>query len=126
MAKRILIIDDERDMRVYLGTLFKRAGYETAVAESGEEGLRLVETFQPDLITLDILMPRRSGITAYQGIRGGASSRRIPIVVLTGLTNHEEFLREIEGLPPPDRVVDKPIDREAFLRQVGEIVGPPG
>jgi CheY-like chemotaxis protein len=125
MPRRILIIDDERDMQIYLGTLFKRAGYEVAVATSGEEGLRLARSFRPDLVTLDILMPRRSGITAYQGLRSAQGLPRTPIILLTGLSNLEEFLREIEGLAPPEAIVEKPIDRDAFLRRVGEILGEP-
>jgi CheY-like chemotaxis protein len=123
MSKRILIIDDERDMHIYLRTLLTRAGYEIKAATSGEEGLELMRSFKPDLITLDILMPRRSGIKAYQVMREAPAWQKIPVIFLTGLTNHEELLREIEGLPPPELIVEKPIDREDFLRRVGEILG---
>ena len=59
MAKTILIIDDEKDMRTYLGTLFQTAGYETRTAKNGEEGLALAIESPPDLITLDVLMPKK-------------------------------------------------------------------
>ena len=54
MASKILIIDDEKDMRAYLSALFKKAGYEVESASNGEEGLEVAKTFMPDLITLDV------------------------------------------------------------------------
>ena len=68
MAKKVLIIDDEKDMRVYLEALFRKEGFETETAENGEQGLWLAEANRPDLITLDILMPKKSGIKAYRGL----------------------------------------------------------
>ena len=64
MAKKILIIDDENDMRVYLAALFRKAGYETKTASNGEEALLLADSFETDLITLDVLMPKCSGVRA--------------------------------------------------------------
>ena len=122
MAKKILIIDDENDMRVYLGTLFRKAGYETETAANGEEGLQLAETFQPDLITLDVLMPKGSGVRAYRGLRTSATTRAVPIVVLTGLTRLDDFFGDLGDLPRPDAMVEKPIDRETFLHTVEELL----
>jgi two-component system phosphate regulon response regulator PhoB len=123
MAKKILIIDDENDMRVYLGTLFRKAGYETKTAANGEEGLQLAETFVPDLITLDVLMPKGSGVRAYRGLRTSTTTRSVPIVVLTGLTRLDDFFGDLGDLPRPDAMVEKPIDREAFLATVEGLLG---
>jgi CheY-like chemotaxis protein len=125
MAKKILIIDDEKDMRVYLSTLFRKAGYETETADNGEEGLRLAETFEPDLITLDVLMPKRSGVNAYRGLRSSPRTCGIPILVLTGLTRLDDFFGDLGELPRPDALVEKPIDRETFLATVEELLGVP-
>jgi CheY-like chemotaxis protein len=125
MAKRILIVDDEKDMHVYLGTLFRRAGYQTEVAADAEEALSKALAWPPDLVTLDLLMPRGSGVKAYQQLRSRVETRAIPIVVLTGLARHEELFRQIEALPPPQAIVEKPIDRESFLGLVGELLGEP-
>lgn len=122
MAKKILIIDDERDMQVYLGTLFRKAGYETETASNGDEGLRMAESFQPDLITLDVLMPKRSGVKAYRGLRTSARTSSIPIVVLTGLTRLDDFFGDLGDLAQPDALVEKPIDRETFLAKVKELI----
>jgi CheY-like chemotaxis protein len=126
MAKRILIIDDERDMQVYLATLLRKAGYETSVAQNGEEGLKKVDTFKPDLITLDLLMPRQSGVIAYESLRSSPATKEIPVMVVTGLAQHDQlFAHASTGIPKPDAIVDKPIDRDAFLKMVGELIGGP-
>jgi CheY-like chemotaxis protein len=123
MAKKVLIIDDEKDMRVYLEALFRKAGYEAQTAENGDEGLWMAEAHQPDLITLDILMPKKSGVKAYRGLRSSEKTRSIPIVVLTGLTRLDDFFGDLGDLPKPDALVEKPIDRELFLKTVAGIVG---
>lgn len=123
MAKKILIIDDEKDMRLYLGTLFRKAGYDTETAPNGEEGLTLAESCLPDLITLDVLMPKGSGVRAYRGLRTSPKTRGIPIVVLTGLTRLDDFFGDLGELPRPDALVEKPIDRDAFLETVKGLLG---
>jgi CheY-like chemotaxis protein len=123
MAKKILIIDDEKDMRVYLGTLFRKAGYETETAANGDEGLELASSSKPDLITLDILMPKKSGMKAYRHLRTAAETKEIPIVVLTGLTRREDFFGDLGDLPKPEAIVEKPIEREDFLAKVEALIG---
>jgi len=123
MAKKVLIIDDEKDMRVYLEAVFRKAGYETETASNGEEGVWLAEAHQPDLITLDILMPKKSGIKAYRGLRTSEKTKVIPIVVLTGLTRLDDFFGDLEELPQPDALIEKPIERDLFLERVKSIIG---
>jgi len=123
MAKKVLIIDDEKDMRVYLEAVFRKAGYETETASNGEEGVWLAEAHHPDLITLDVLMPKKSGIKAYRGLRTSEKTKHIPIVVLTGLTRLDDFFGDLEELPQPDALVEKPIERDLFLEKVAGIIG---
>ena len=124
MPKKILIIDDEQDMRLYLGTLFRKAGYQTAEAENGLVGVDKARSFKPDLITLDLLMPRRSGMKAYDELRTSPDTKEIPIVVLTGVTQKEDHFGDGQGrLPHPEAVVEKPIQRKAFLRTISEVLG---
>ncbi|MGD8393857.1 MAG: response regulator [Candidatus Eiseniibacteriota bacterium] len=124
MPKTILVIDDEKDMRVYLSTLFRQAGYEVVTADNGEEGLRLARETPPDLITLDVLMPRKSGVRAYQELRHAPETRDVPIVILTGLAQQQDlFGEELGSLPRPDAICDKPIDREVFLGRVKGLLG---
>lgn len=124
MAKTILIIDDEQDMQIYLKTLFRKAGYKTAVAGNGEEGLKLALELQPDLITLDLLMPCKSGVLAYEGLRTSPQTAKIPVIILSGLPGKEELFQSgVQDLPRPEAVVEKPINRDAFLKEVEGILG---
>jgi len=123
MAKKVLIIDDEKDMRVYLEAIFRKEGYETETAENGEEGLWLAEANRPDLITLDVLMPKKSGIKAYRGLRSADSTKGIPIIVLTGLTRLDDFFGDLGDLPKPDALVEKPVERDAFVEEVQRLIG---
>jgi CheY-like chemotaxis protein len=124
MPKKILIIDDERDMRLYLGMLFRKAGYLTAEAENGLEGINKARSFKPDLITLDLLMPRRSGMKAYGELRSAPDTKLTPVVVLTGLSRKDELFGDGPGqLPYPEAVVEKPIQRKKFLKTVSDILG---
>lgn len=124
MAKKILIIDDENDMRVYLSTLFRKADYEVEVAVNGEEGLEIAKTVQPDLITLDVLMPRKSGVRAYRELRMHDATNSIPIIILTGLAQQEDFFGDEPGaVAKPNAIVEKPIDRDEFLKLAKEIMG---
>ena len=84
MAKRIMIIDDETDVRLYLKTFFEKNGYETSTAKDGDEGFINTKAFSPDLITLDILMPKQSGIRLYAKFKEDDQLKDVPIVVLTG------------------------------------------
>jgi len=124
MAKKILIIDDEKDMRVYLGTLFKKAGYEVEAAENGEQGVVKAGEFGPDLITLDVLMPKKSGVKAYRELRTAPETSAIPIIILTGLTQQEDFFGdEVGPAKKPDAIVEKPIEPDSFLETVKGVIG---
>ena len=123
MAKKILIIDDENDMRVYLSTLFRKAGYDVDVAVNGEEGLETAKTALPDLITLDVLMPKKSGVKAYRELRTNSATSSVPIIILTGLAQQEDFFGdELGDVPKPNAIVEKPIDRDDFLKLAEEVM----
>ena len=79
---------------------------------------------KPDLITLDILMPKKSGVKAYRELRTSENTSNIPIIILTGLTRQEDFFGDDLGsVPKPDAIVEKPIDRDLFLEQAKGIMG---
>ena len=127
--KKILIIEDQPDERLYLVTLFEDNGYITDVAEDGEDGLEKAEADPPDLITLDITMPEKSGVRFYREAKQDPELKNIPIVVVTGVTglggNPEEFHRFLytrKGIPAPEGFISKPVDREKLLDTVGKLL----
>jgi len=122
MAKKILIIDDEEDMQIYLQTLFRKAGYDTEVAGNGEEALQSIKKTHPDLITLDILMPKKSGLSFFNALREELGNRQVPVIVLSGLSGHREFF-EGESIPGPTAFVEKPIVPDSFLAKAKEMLG---
>lgn len=123
MPAKIMIIDDEEDMRLYLQTLFRKAGYETDVAVNGEDALQRIDEIKPDLITLDILMPQKSGLNFFESIRQRPGFRDLPVVVVSGVTGHSDFFDK-EKLVGPTVFVEKPIQPDTLLalvkRQLGE------
>jgi CheY-like chemotaxis protein len=122
MARKVLIIDDEEDMRIYLQTLFRKAGYETATAINGEEALEQMNRQQPDFVTLDILMPKKSGLNFYRALRSGEKHKNLPVVVLSGISGHREFFDETAD-SGPSIFIEKPIEPESFLKKVAEFLG---
>jgi len=106
--KTILLIDDEANLRRVITRRLEREGYRALSAESGEEGLRLAETQQPDLILLDIMMPKMKGRDVCAHLKADPKTARIPVIFLTalGLADH---IQAGMGLGAEDYLV-KPVD----------------
>lgn len=114
MSKKILIIDDEADIRSFLQHLLEDDGYETATAADGVEGLDKLKEFHPDLITLDLQMPNDTGTAFYRKIHRDKEFGHIPIIVISGIAGRHLAISK------PVAVMDKPIDREALLATIRE------
>jgi len=125
--KKILIVDDEPDVVSYLTVVLKNAGYETSSANKVEEALELVEQIEPDLICLDIMMPRESGISMYTKLKQDKARRDIPVLIISGAMPENEFdfrsLIDDDSIPPPAAYLEKPIVVERFLDVVENILG---
>ena len=114
--KRILIIDDEQDIRTYLSTLLEDQGYKTIQAKDGVEAMDNVQKDPPDLITLDISMPEKSGIRFFREIKTDNRWKHIPIVVVTGVSEDmRTFISSRHQVPAPEGFVSKPINQEEIL-----------
>lgn len=119
--KTVLVIDDEPSAVTYLEAVLEDAGYRVVVAYDGEEGWRKFEECCPDLVSLDINMPKKSGMKLYREMREHPELGDVPVVVVTAVTGYggdpDEFRRFLESrkhLSPPEGFVAKPIDPEAF------------
>jgi CheY-like chemotaxis protein len=121
--KRILIVDDEQDIRTYLSALLGDQGYETMEARDGGEALQMIQAAPPDLITLDISMPEKSGVRFFRELKMDDRWKAIPVVVVTGVsTDMKSFISSRHQLPAPEGFVAKPIDREEILGLVRSLL----
>ena len=125
--KKILIVDDEEDILEYLTTLFKDNGYETLTARDGKEALDLVKKEEPDLVTLDIILPRESGVRFYRQVKEDDELKKIPIIIVTALTGYgydpegfHKFIKSRKKVPPPEGFMAKPVNTEELLKLVKE------
>jgi CheY-like chemotaxis protein len=122
--KKILIVDDEQDIRAYLSTLFGDEGYETEAAGDGEEARKQMEAGAPDLITLDISMPEKSGIRFYREIKADERWKTIPVIIVTGVSeDFGKFISSRHQIPPPEGYLSKPVDRDEILDLARNLIG---
>ena len=120
--KRILIIDDEQDIRTYLSTLFEDQGYATVLAKDGAEALDRFQSAPPDLITLDISMPEKSGVKFFRDMKADERWGKIPIIIVTGVSeDFKKFISTRHQVPPPEGYVSKPIDAGEILALIKKL-----
>jgi CheY-like chemotaxis protein len=127
--KKILVIDDESSIITYLTTVLEDSGYETCSAADAEAGLSLARQERPDLITLDIMMPRRSGVALYQQLKIDPELRDIPVVFVSAFSRSSGFgpasFREMvpdQKIPIPEIYLEKPVAVPEFLRAVASLI----
>jgi len=117
MSKKILIIDDEEDVRVYLEALLSKEGYETVTASDGVKALEVLKAEKPDLITLDLQMPNDTGTAFYRKMHRNEEFNKIPIIIVSGIPGRHLAVRQ------PVAVFDKPIDPDALLEAIKGAIG---
>ncbi len=117
MAKKIMIIDDDPDIRSYLKDVLEDAGYHTDSARDGVEGLEKVQVSPPDLIALDMDMPQRGGTMFYVKLRKEPVLADIPVVVITGVGPRVPVLTK--QVP----ILSKPIDPQKLLEVIKSFIG---
>ncbi|MBD3169785.1 MAG: response regulator [candidate division Zixibacteria bacterium] len=117
MSKKILIIEDEPDVKNFLEQLFQDEGYDTVTASDGLEGLEKLSEGKPDLITLDLQMPKDTGTAFYRKMHHNNDFKDIPVIVISGIAGRHLAVRQ------PVAVFDKPIDKEELMRKVKETIG---
>lgn len=146
MSKKVLIIDDDENIVTYLSVALRKNGFEPFGASNGIEGFERVGVTRPDLIILDIMMPKKTGWAVFRQLRKHEEYRSIPVIMLTSVSGvleeqdalaedepEYEGLRDLlrkaiqqmreEGLERPEMFVDKPVDPEDFVLKVKELIG---
>lgn len=129
MAKRVLVVDDELDMRTFITTLLETEGFKPFSAEDGATGLEMAREKKPALIILDIMMPRESGISMYREVKNDPSLKNIPVIILSALSkktffHSQKVLNEYEGetIPEPEAYIEKPPEPEELLTAIKQIL----
>ena len=125
--KHVLVVDDEPDFAALLRSILLKAGYTVAMAYTCEDALLQVRKTRPDLITLDIHMPRKSGVFFYRKLKADKKFLDVPVVVVTALTRNDKEMENIihsllepDNLPHPAAYLEKPVDGPRLLEAIQE------
>jgi len=130
MAKKVLNVEDDPDIRTFVSTVLEENGYTPIMAKDGEEGIKKLREEKPDLVILDILMPKQSGIKMYHDLKTDESLKDIPVVMLSGVSRRT-FLRSQaaltefgdETVPEPQAYLEKPVEPEDLAETLKKILG---
>lgn len=95
--KKILCVEDEEALQKTLGEVLKQEGYEVVSAFDGENGLNLVNSEKPDLILLDLIMPKMNGFEVLKKLKANEKTKEIPVIVLTNLESIGDVGKAIEA-----------------------------
>ncbi len=120
MAKRVLIVDDEPDIVEVLKQRLLGAGYEVMVAEDGFKGLEMARNEKPDLIILDLMLPKVEGYKVCRMLKFDKDYSFIPIIILTARSQPVE--EEIGYETGANLFLTKPFDGNFLLAKVGELL----
>ena len=130
MSKKVLVVDDDPDVVTFNVTIVEELGYTPLVAKNGEEGLKIVKEEKPDLVILDVLMPRQSGVRLYRELKTDESLGQIPVIMLSAIAE-KTFLRSQKALtefgedkiPEPEIYLEKPIEPEELGKIIKDALG---
>jgi CheY-like chemotaxis protein len=120
-GRRILVVDDEPDVRTFLTAVFEDNGATVFSAADGDEGLALARKERPDLITLDLSMPGMDGGKVFEAIRKDPELAKIRVCIITGKPELRKLIYE-RDVPPPEGYLDKPVNEETVLTNVRRIL----
>ena len=120
-GRRILVVDDEPDVRTFLTAVLEDNGATVFAAADGDVGLALARKERPDLITLDLSMPGMDGGKVYEAIRKDPEIANIRVCIITGRPELRKLIYE-RDVPPPEGYLDKPVNEETLLTNVRRIL----
>ena len=120
--KKVLVVDDEMDMRIYISTVLKTSGYKPYVTREGSEGIRKAREIKPDSIILDVMMSGENGGETYRQLKQDSELQEIPVVMLSAVKRQTFFhylkmlnTRLERPVPFPAAYLEKPFEPEELL-----------
>jgi CheY-like chemotaxis protein len=128
--KKILVVDDEEDVSFFLSTALQDAGFRTETAASVDEALERLQASLPDCVSLDMVMPGKSGIVLFHEMRRNERWRKIPVLFVTGHAKEEGVKKALDAaaaladstLSGPATYLDKPVTAEKFVKAIADIL----
>lgn len=123
--KCILVVDDEPDVRSYLRSALKDAGFRVVTACDGFDALTKMQAEKPDLISLDLVMPKHSGAMFHRELRKNKDWSKIPVLIVTGHARDDLGKADFEELimHGPGIYLEKPVSPEAYVNAVCQLLG---
>jgi two-component system phosphate regulon response regulator PhoB len=129
MSKKVLVVDDDPDVRLFSVTVLEENGYIPLEAEDGESGLEMIKSEKPDLVILDVLMPRQSGVRLYRELKTSKALKDVKIIILSGIAK-KTFLRSQKALtefggaeiPEPKIYLEKPVEPEELAEVIKNVL----
>lgn len=129
MSSKVLIIEDEPDIRTYLTAVLEDHGFEAQAMDGQDVEVAEVAAVRPDLIILDVMMPKRSGVSIYKELRTCSDLKNVAVAIFSGFTPESGALPNGVGrmlqehnIAPPDGFVEKPFALEAFIAMVHRLI----
>ena len=122
MTKKILVVDDELDVLDLVTIRLKNAGYETIEAVDAEEAMDIIQKTPPDLVLLDLLLPKMQGDELCKKLKSDDKYKNIPVILFTASAIRPALSEEIKAIGADDCVL-KPFDPEDLLSKVKEFIG---
>lgn len=121
MSPKILVADDEPNIVISLEYLLRREGYTVQVARDGQEALDAIARDEPDLVLLDVMMPKKSGFEVCQEVRANEAWQHVKIMMLTAKGRDTDLAK---GLAlGADAYVTKPFATRDLIRQIADLLG---
>jgi len=113
MAKKILIVDDEPDIITFISAVLEENGYSSISAGNGFDGLELLRKEKPDLVLLDLMMPKKSGLAMFQELRSDPDMSDTPVIIQSGVS-------DVTGVDFRDFMFKQPLrDEKKFVESTG-------
>ena len=128
-TKTILVVDDEPDVRQYLKAILEDAGFDVLTAEDGQAALDIIKTDKPDFISLDLMMPKKSGHKLLYELKRDKELEKIPVLIVTAHAKDElgksdlDDLLENRILSGPGIYLEKPVNPATYVRSIERALG---